>query len=82
MARAAAIARVLARLPVVSTDRRVAEAAGALLEKHGLDSCHAVDAFVVATAADIVDTVILTSDGDDFSRLAAGMVGVVVQSLP
>lgn len=80
-ARSDAIARVLVRLPVIPTDRAVAERAGALLERDHLDSCHAVDAFVVATAIALGRTVVLTGDPQDLARLSVGFDGVVIQGL-
>lgn len=80
--RTAAVGRVLRRARLVSTDRPIAEHAGRLLERCGLDSCHAIDAFVVATAASIGGAVILTGDPEDMRSLAALTPGVVVQALP
>lgn len=81
-ARRAAVGRVLRRFPVVATDRVVAECAAGLLEDHGLDSCHAVDAFVAATAIRGGYSLVLTSDPDDLRRLTGGAAGVAVQPLP
>lgn len=53
-----------------------------MLERLRLDSCHAVDAFVVATAASVGNAVILTGDPTDLRRLAARTPGVAVQALP
>lgn len=80
--RRAAVDRVLSRLPVIPTDRAVAERAGTLLENHRLDSRHAVDAFVVATAAGLGHSVILTGDSLDLSTLAAEHLAVAIQQLP
>lgn len=81
-ARRAAVDRVLARLPVVDTDRAVATRAGALLGQHGLDSRHAVDAFVAATALGARPSVVLTGDADDMVRLVGDLPGVTVRPLP
>jgi hypothetical protein len=81
-ARAAAAGRVLRRTRVLHTDRPIAEHAGRLLERLDLDSCHAVDAFVVATAASLGNAVILTGDPDDLRALAAHTHAVAVQALP
>lgn len=81
-ARSAAVGRVLDHARVVPTDRPIAEHAGRLLERLGLDSCHAVDAFVVATAASLANAVILTGDPDDLRALAANVPAVAVQALP
>jgi hypothetical protein len=45
-ARRAAVGRVGRRIPVIPTDRVIAELAGMLLERCRLDSRHAIDAFV------------------------------------
>jgi len=81
-ARSAAIAQVLRHARVVPTDRAIAERAGLLLERLRLDSCHAVDAFVVATAATLGNAVILTGDPDDMRRFGANVTTVAVQALP
>jgi hypothetical protein len=47
-----------------------------------LDSRHAIDAFVVATAAVIGRAVILTVDAGDLGRLAQGIPSVAVHPLP
>lgn len=81
-ARAAQIGRVLRRARVIATDRAVAEHAGRLLEHLHLDSCHAIDAFVVTTAASLGNAIILTGDPDDLTQLAAHTPGVMIQPLP
>ena len=81
-ARSAAIAQVLRHARVVPTDRAIAERAGLLLERLQLDSCHAVDGFVVATAATLGNAVMLTGDPDDMRRFAAHVTAVAVQALP
>ena len=71
-ARDAAVSRVLAGgIGVIDLNRAMAEKAGALLHRLGLGSSHAVDAFVVATAAIVGKSVIATHDPDDLRRLAA-----------
>lgn len=50
----------------------IARRAGALLGRAKLTSAHAVDAFVVATAAELGPAIIATHDPDDMKRLAAG----------
>lgn len=77
-----AVDRVLRRLPVVDTDRTVATRAGDLLGRNGLDSRHAVDAFVAATALRAGPAIVLTGDPDDLKRLVGDDVGVHVQPLP
>lgn len=79
--RRAAVDHVLNRLPVVATDRAVAQHAGALLQRHSLGSEHAIDAFVVATAARAGSAVILTADADDLGRLASGNSAIAIHGL-
>lgn len=67
---------------VVQLDHRTARIAGALLGRDDLDSCHAVDASVVATAIRLGGALVLTSDSDDLGSLARDHRNVVVQSLP
>lgn len=74
--------RVLRRLPVIDTDRAIATRAGHLLGRTGLDSGHAVDAFVTSTALGAGPAVILTGDPDDFARLLGDDLGVHVRPLP
>jgi len=81
-ARAAAVGRILRSARVVPTDRAIAEGAGRLLEALRLDSDHAVDAFVVATAASMGNAVVLTGDPDDLRALAGRVEGVTIQALP
>jgi hypothetical protein len=61
--------------------RSVAQRAGHLLARLKLSSVHAVDAFVVATAAQFDTAVIATSDPDDIRRLAAPFPNVGVYAL-
>lgn len=78
-ARDAAVNRVLAGgVGVVDLNRMIAQRAGALLHRLGLDSRYAVDAFVVATAAVLGPAVIATHDPDDLKRLAARESGVTI----
>lgn len=79
--RRAAVDHVLRRLPVVDTDRRIATSAGLLLGQHGLDSRHAVDAFVAATAIGARPAVVLTGDPNDLTRLMGDEAGVGVEAL-
>jgi predicted nucleic acid-binding protein len=57
---------------VVNLTERTARRAGGLLARAGLDSAHAVDAFVVATALEFGIAAIATGDPDDLRRLAMG----------
>lgn len=78
-ARDAAVDRIIASgIKVVELDRRMGQRAGALLVRHGLGSQHAVDAFVVATAAVMGGAVIATHDPDDIERLATHEADVSV----
>ncbi len=61
--------------------RRVARVAGTLLGREGLDSCHAVDAFVVATAVRLGGGVIATHDPTDLARLAQAHPNVKVAAI-
>lgn len=78
----AGVDRILRWVPVVDTTRAIATRGGDLLGSHDLDSCHAVDAFVAATAVSSGLAVILTGDRDDLRRLVSGEAGVHVQPLP
>lgn len=72
-ARDASVHRVLSRITVVPVTTEIARRAGELLGTTGLSghSC-AIDAVVAATALELERPVILlTSDPDDLSRLAA-----------
>lgn len=69
--RSAAADRVVGRANrVVPLDQRIARTAGGFLDRDGLDSCHAVDASVVATAVRLGGAVVLTGDPDDLRALA------------
>lgn len=81
-ARRTGVDRVLRQLPVVETDRAVATRAGDLLGRNELDSCHAVDAFVAATALGARPAVVLTGDPDDLRHLLDDDPGVLVRPLP
>jgi predicted nucleic acid-binding protein len=79
--RRTAVDRVLRRLPVVPTDRPIAEQAGVLLVAAGMGSAAAANAFVAATAAQMPAAVILTGDADDLGRLSSRLTNVAVQGL-
>ena len=81
-ARRTGVDRALRHLPVVDTDRVIATRAGNLLGTHRLDSCHAVDAFVAATALGAGPAVVLTGDPQDLARLVGDHPGVHIQPLP
>jgi hypothetical protein len=63
---------------VIGLAARIARRAGALLARAKLGSAHAVDAFVVATAAEFATAVIATGDPDDLARLSSGLAHVRV----
>jgi predicted nucleic acid-binding protein len=69
----AAIDRVLngRGIGVIDLSARIARKAGHLLSLAKLDSTHAVDAFVVATAAAFGRAIIATHDPSDIRALAA-----------
>ncbi|HQP39425.1 MAG TPA: PIN domain-containing protein [Polyangiaceae bacterium] len=73
--RDAAVERILNErgIGVVDLTADCARRAGALLEKAKLDSSHAIDAFVVATAMQFEFAVIATGDPRDLQRLASGI---------
>ena len=58
-------------ISVIELEQRTAIRAGALLARAKLDSAHAVDAFVVATALEFQSSVIATHDSDDLKRLSS-----------
>ncbi len=66
---------------VVPVDHRIARTAGGLLGRGSLDSCHTVDASVVATAVRLGGAVIATGDAEDIRSLARDRPNVVVQPL-
>lgn len=67
----AAIDSVVNRIgQVVPTGRSIARIAGKLLTENKLDSSHAIDAIVVATAIRLGGGLIATHDPKDLSRLA------------
>jgi predicted nucleic acid-binding protein len=78
VARDAAVLRVLngRGIEVVDLTGAMARTAGGLLRRAKLGSAHAVDAFVVATAAAYGSAVIATHDPDDLERLASGLRGI------
>lgn len=70
--RDAAINQLLKRdaVRVIELTRETAQRAGALLEKAGMTSRHAIDAFVVSTALEFESAVIATGDVEDLRRLS------------
>ncbi len=59
----------------------IARRAGALLARNKLSSAHAVDAFVVATAAELGPSIVATHDLTDIKRLSAGIRDIRVVSI-
>ena len=76
----AAVQRVLNIRGVVVVDLTapISRHAGRILARAKLDSAHAVDAFVVATAARFESAIIATHDPDDLTRLAAGLRNIEI----
>ena len=68
-------------LEVIDTTRPLARTVGHLLTAAGLGSAHHVDACVIAVAAACSGAVVLTSDPDDLTRLAAGLDRVTIVPL-
>jgi hypothetical protein len=66
---------------VVTTGRRIARLAGELLASNRLDSCHVVDALVVATVVALGGGIVVTGDADDMNVLAAPWPHVQVWAL-
>jgi len=82
-ARDAAIDRVLNQgIEVLPVDHGTARVAARLLADTDLDSRSAIDAIVVSTAVRLGGALVLTSDPDDLSKLAANHSTVVIQGLP
>lgn len=78
----AAIDRVLGQgLRPITTGQAVARVAGALLHRDRLDSCHTVDAVVVATAVRLGGGIIATGDPRDLKSLARDHPNVQVDAL-
>lgn len=63
------------------TDRNLARFVGAVLHTAGVGSEYIVDAHVVAIAAEAGGGMLLTSDADDLSRLAAPYRSILVEPL-
>lgn len=79
----AAVQRVVSikGVAVVDLTAAISRHAGRLLARAKLGSAHAVDAFVVATAARYGSAVIATHDPDDIARLAVGLRGVRILAI-
>lgn len=81
--RDAAINLLLKReaIRVVELTRQTAQRAGAPLEKAGLPSRYAVDAFVVSTALECDSAVIATGDVEDLRRLSGSIHHVTLMHI-
>ena len=66
---------------VVTTGRRMSRLAGGLLASNALDSCHEVDALVVATVVAMGGGIVVTGDPDDLNLLAAPWPHVQIWAL-
>lgn len=66
---------------VLPLDHGAARLAGRLLGRDGLDSCHAVDATVIATAIRLGGAVVMTGDADDLRSLARDNPNVAIAPL-
>ena len=82
-ARDAAIDRLIGDVVgVITTGRRIARTAGGLLSRDRLDSCHLVDAAVIATAIRLGGAVVMTGDPEDLRALAADHPTIEIVPLP
>jgi hypothetical protein len=78
----AALDRVLGRgIRPITMGQGVARLAGGLRYRDRLDSCHTVDALVVATAIRLGGGLVATDDPDDLQSLAREDPNVKVQPL-
>lgn len=78
----AALDRVLGRgIRPITMGQGMARVAGGLRYRDGLDSCHTVDALVVATAIRLGGGLIATGDPDDLQSLARENPNIKVQPL-
>lgn len=78
----AAIDRVLGTgIRPITLGRSMARQAGGLKRRDRLDSCHTVDAVVVATAIRLGGGIIATGDPDDLTSLARAQANVKVHPL-
>src|SRR5215475_15322159 len=78
----AAIDRVLNHgLRPITMGKTMARQAGSLRHRDRLDSCHTVDALVVATAVRLGGGIIATGDPDDLRSLARDHLNVKVEAL-
>jgi hypothetical protein len=77
-----AIDRVLGKgIRPITIGQATARQAGGLRYRDHLDSCHTVDALVIATAIRLGGGIVATGDPDDLRSLAREHANVKVQSL-
>jgi predicted nucleic acid-binding protein len=78
----AAIDRILGRgIGPITLGQATARQAGDLKHRDRLDSCHTVDAIVIATAIRFGGGIVATGDPDDLRSLASEHANVKVQAL-
>lgn len=78
----ATLDRVLGRgIRPITMGQAMARLAGGLRHRDRLDSCHTVDAFVVATAIRLGGGLVATGDPDDLRSLAREHPNIKVQPL-
>jgi predicted nucleic acid-binding protein len=78
----AAIDRILGRgIRPITLGQATARQAGDLKHRDRLDSCHTVDAVVIATAIRFGGGIVATGDPDDLRSLARDHANVKVQAL-
>ena len=78
----AAVDHVLRRgVRPITMGHAMARMAGGLRAKDRLDSCHTVDAFVIATAVRLGGGIVATADPDDLRSLARDHPSVRVESI-
>jgi predicted nucleic acid-binding protein len=78
----AAVDRVLARgIRPFTTGQAAARLAGGLRYRDRLDSCHIVDALVIATAIRLGGGIVATGDPDDLRSLSRAHTHIRVQPL-
>lgn len=65
----------------ITMGQAMARLAGGLRHRDGLDSCHTVDAFVVATAVRLGGGIVATADPDDLRSLAREHPNVKVEAI-
>jgi len=78
----AAIDRVLGRgIRPITTGQAIARQAGGVRYRDRLNSCHTVDALVIATAIRLGGGIVATGDPDDLQSLARDHANITIQPL-